>query len=62
MQDSVVANCKRHCAKLAADHEDLAVRVATVQTKLSEEGILAKFGNRAAYAWRGTIFQRGWSS
>jgi hypothetical protein len=36
-QDNVVANAKRHCAKLAMDHEDLAVKIAEIRARLSEE-------------------------
>ena len=60
-QDTVVANCERQSAALAAEHEALAVTIAEVRAKLDEEGILEKYGAGAAGSWRGMIHSRGWS-
>jgi hypothetical protein len=61
-QDAVVAAAERQSAALSAAHEELAVRIAEIRTRLSEEDILSKFGERAAGAWRGKIRERGWTS
>jgi len=61
-QDATVANCQRQSAALAAEHEALVQLIAVVRVQLRESGILAKYGEGAARAWRGMIQSRGWSN
>lgn len=60
-QDVTVANLERQSKALFAEHEALAVKIAEVRTRLKEEGVLAKYGEGAAMAWRGMIADKGWA-
>jgi hypothetical protein len=60
-QDLQVANLKKQCAALDAEHEALAVQIAEVHAKLTEEGMFDKFGTGPAATWFGAIRDKGWS-
>lgn len=59
--DTTIRNMQGRTSALAAEHEFLAVKIAEVRARLTEEGILAKYGEAAAGTWRSMVHNRGWS-
>src|SRR5579863_2042876 len=60
-QDTKIRNLQGQVSAAATEHEALAVKIAEVKAMLTEEGIVARYGWRAASRWRGEIQSRGWS-
>src|SRR5579864_7450834 len=54
-QDTKVRNLQSQVSAAATEHEALAVKIAEVKAILTEEGIVDRFGWRAASRWRGEI-------
>jgi hypothetical protein len=60
-QDIAIQNLQRQSAALAAEHDALVEQIGVVRLQLRQEGILQKYGEWAASAWRARIHDRGWS-